>query len=345
VRCAIPALLVLTALAAADEPAAPDVPSIPCTPASAPASRPSEPAIPPQLLAHVDELIAQLGDERFEQREAAHEKLEAIGEPARAALTRAVESTDAEVADRASRLLEALDRQAAMQAIRQAQPPPPPAGGARFEIITRLAAGVSILVHVTIQEGATTKLTLRKDPDGLHVEEVRKDADGIRTAKADAGDLDDLKKKSPYLHDLVVEHFGPGGPNWEAVIRHPVLAAPRDGAAPPAPDEGPADALEAAVSRIGVRGHSLDAAACGKLGIAAGVLVDELVAGAGDAAALGVRVGDVITAINGRPLSEGQPAVGPPRAITVYRVGEQIELTPPPPPPGQDEGAASRPAP
>jgi hypothetical protein len=54
-------------------------------------------------------LIQQLGDDEFEKREAASQALEAIGEPARAALRKAAASSDdAEVQKRAEKVIAAL---------------------------------------------------------------------------------------------------------------------------------------------------------------------------------------------------------------------------------------------
>jgi hypothetical protein len=53
-------------------------------------------------------LIRQLGDDRYARREAASRELDAIGEPARAALTRAAADPDPEVGRRARQLLDRL---------------------------------------------------------------------------------------------------------------------------------------------------------------------------------------------------------------------------------------------
>jgi uncharacterized protein (TIGR03067 family) len=53
-------------------------------------------------------LIQQLGDDELEKREAASKELEAIGEPALAALRKAASSEDAEVRRRAESVIEAL---------------------------------------------------------------------------------------------------------------------------------------------------------------------------------------------------------------------------------------------
>jgi WD40 repeat protein len=57
----------------------------------------------------VERLIGQLGSEVFAEREDASRKLEAIGEPALAALERAARSDDLEVSRRAGRIVAALE--------------------------------------------------------------------------------------------------------------------------------------------------------------------------------------------------------------------------------------------
>ena len=54
-------------------------------------------------------LIRQLGDKEFAKREAANKELDDIGEPARDALTKAAQSDDAEVRERAKKIIESLD--------------------------------------------------------------------------------------------------------------------------------------------------------------------------------------------------------------------------------------------
>jgi hypothetical protein len=60
--------------------------------------------------AELDQLIRQLGSNKFAEREAASKALEALGRSARHALGRAAASGDAEVSNRARRLLRALAR-------------------------------------------------------------------------------------------------------------------------------------------------------------------------------------------------------------------------------------------
>src|SRR5262249_3388999 len=69
------------------------------------ATAPDKPATPERIA----DLIRQLGDKDFAKREAASQELDAIGEPARAALKSAVASRDAEVGERARKVLDILD--------------------------------------------------------------------------------------------------------------------------------------------------------------------------------------------------------------------------------------------
>jgi hypothetical protein len=66
---------------------------------------PAGPAAP-----EIDQLIRQLGASKFVERQAASKALEALGTAARQALSRAAASGDAEVRNRAKRLLQALAR-------------------------------------------------------------------------------------------------------------------------------------------------------------------------------------------------------------------------------------------
>src|SRR6188768_1686330 len=72
-------------------------------PSNQPAVAPAEPANPrsDNRAAQIEQLIQQLGDEKFEVREAASRGLAALGQRARAALEQATKSDDAEVASRA----------------------------------------------------------------------------------------------------------------------------------------------------------------------------------------------------------------------------------------------------
>src|SRR5687767_12020752 len=63
-----------------------------------------------ELETRVRKLIGELGDERFEVREAASQALAKIGHRARPALERATEHPDAEVASRAKGILERLPK-------------------------------------------------------------------------------------------------------------------------------------------------------------------------------------------------------------------------------------------
>jgi hypothetical protein len=58
----------------------------------------------------IDRLVRQLGSDSFEEREGAHKRLAAIGEPALGALRKAVGSRDAEVRRRAGELLGRIER-------------------------------------------------------------------------------------------------------------------------------------------------------------------------------------------------------------------------------------------
>jgi uncharacterized protein (TIGR03067 family) len=69
-----------------------------------PADPPSEP-----VADRVARLVRQLGDKNYAKREAASKELDAIGEPARDALTKAVAGGDAEVGRRARTVLDSLD--------------------------------------------------------------------------------------------------------------------------------------------------------------------------------------------------------------------------------------------
>ena len=67
-------------------------------------------APPPRpCTAEVARLIAQLGSDRFAEREAASKRLEEIGEPALDALHKALSSGDLEVRYRARRIVAALE--------------------------------------------------------------------------------------------------------------------------------------------------------------------------------------------------------------------------------------------
>jgi uncharacterized protein (TIGR03067 family) len=66
--------------------------------------------------ARIAVLVVQLGDKDFAKREAATKELGNIGEPARAALNKAVEGSDAEVRERARKVLDHLDAQARLAA-------------------------------------------------------------------------------------------------------------------------------------------------------------------------------------------------------------------------------------
>ncbi len=63
----------------------------------------------PELGSRIDELIRQLGAADFSLREKASSELGRVGLPARRALEKALKAGDAEVQDRAGRLLEALE--------------------------------------------------------------------------------------------------------------------------------------------------------------------------------------------------------------------------------------------
>ncbi len=319
-----------------------NAPPVPCAPATAPATRPT---IPPPLQARIDELVAQLGDNAFEKREAAMGKLKEIGESARVALQTAAKSKDAEVAERAARLLAALDgRDDAPDDAPFVRP-----GGGVIQIFGGGMVAGNVTVSVISIDGM--KLTRRNDATGLHVTHEVTDAKGKKTVtKADAKDMAELKKKHPKLHALIEKHFGKGGPVQQLRIRFGVgrMAPP----VPQAPPGAPATArLVAALARIGIRGRELDAASCGKLKVKAGILVDGVLGAKQGAVLLGVRRGDVIVAINGRPLASATDAVAasrrPLRSLTVIRGGERMQLTPPPPPPpgGENERGAIIPPP
>jgi WD40 repeat protein len=62
------------------------------------------------LAAEIARLIQQLGDDQFDKREEASKRLLEIGEPAMPALRRALESKDAEIRQRAERLMPAIAR-------------------------------------------------------------------------------------------------------------------------------------------------------------------------------------------------------------------------------------------
>src|SRR3954462_633112 len=63
-------------------------------------------------------LVRQLGDKEFARREAASKELDAIGEPARDALKAATAGADAEVRQRAEKVLVSLDAKARAAAAR-----------------------------------------------------------------------------------------------------------------------------------------------------------------------------------------------------------------------------------
>lgn len=304
------------------------VPPVSCAPATAPATRP---VVPPPLQARIDELVAQLGDNAFENRETAMGKLEKIGESARDSLQAAVKSKDAEIAERAARLLAILDGRdetpreyADARLVR-------PGGG----VIRIFGGGIAIVNNATVRVIAIDgmKLTRRDDATGLHVTHEATDAKGKKTiTKAAVKDMAELKKKHPKLHALIKKHFGKDERTQQLRLRLGVvrMAPP----VPPAPAGKPVVArLIAALAQMGIRGRKLDAASCGKLQVKAGILVDGVLGAKRGAALLGVRRGDVIVAINGRPLASTADAVAasrcPLRSLAVIRGGEQMQLTPP----------------
>jgi hypothetical protein len=76
-------------------------------------------AAPPQQPGRIAELVKQLGDDDFTKREAASKELDVIGEPALAALRKAVGSPDLEVRRRADRLVRASSERVTEAAIRR----------------------------------------------------------------------------------------------------------------------------------------------------------------------------------------------------------------------------------
>lgn len=105
---------------------------------------------------------------------------------------------------------------------------------------------------------------------------------------------------------LLSPRFGPNGPGLG-------FAAIEDRESDRDPWGGP---------YLGVRSEPLDAAAARELGLKVGLRVDEVVAGSA-AAQAGVRVGDIIATIDGRPLG-GRTALR--RAILEREVGDRVEL-------------------
>ena len=67
-----------------------------------------DPPAPPSAKSPASKLVEQLGSDDFAEREAAHQKLEALGEAAFDALRKAATSDDAEVKSRAEQLLQSL---------------------------------------------------------------------------------------------------------------------------------------------------------------------------------------------------------------------------------------------
>lgn len=79
--------------------------------AQAPPAQPTPARLTPaERAARIELLIQQLGDEKFEVREAATKALTEIGNPARVALTKAAGSPDAETMQRAKTILEKLPK-------------------------------------------------------------------------------------------------------------------------------------------------------------------------------------------------------------------------------------------
>jgi hypothetical protein len=294
-------------------------------PPQAPTTQPAEAQA--DLEGRVSELIGRLGDPSFERREAAMAALREIGEPARDALKKAVDHQDPEIADRAERLLGELDRDP-----EHGDPPRPflPPGGGRIQIVQGIGAGA---VSVQTLSDGQMRLTVRRDAQGVHVEHETTGKNGKKTtAKADAKDMAALKKKHPKLHALVEKHFGKGG--LQVQFRIGVADGPAPLVAPP-PVAPAAAKVAAALARMGISGRALDAATCRKLKIPAGILVNGVVNRPGSAGRLGLRRGDVITAINGQALQKATDVAAarrPVASITVLRAGTQVQLTPPPPP-------------
>lgn len=79
----------------------------------------ASPATPPKTaqsdLSRIDHLIRQLGSSNFSEREAATRALDAIGEPAWDALSKAKGSDDPETRHRAAKLMQSLRRANASQ--------------------------------------------------------------------------------------------------------------------------------------------------------------------------------------------------------------------------------------
>jgi Ni,Fe-hydrogenase III component G len=84
----------------------------PIRPAPPPAAAPTapDPVPTPEQVAEIAKLIAALGSEKFETRDAAGKQLTAIGRPALSALRKAAESKDAEVAAASARLVVAIEK-------------------------------------------------------------------------------------------------------------------------------------------------------------------------------------------------------------------------------------------
>lgn len=191
-----------------------------------------------------DELIKQLDSDEFTERQAAAEKLTALGKAAIPALMKGALSKSLEPRRRSFALLSSLfkssddatkaaakkaleelasgkDAKLAASAKKILEPPRPPQvfqgrGGAIQLNIQGIGANVQVSVSdangvktITVKEnGVQAKIV--KDQNGFHGELTKNDKNGKpQTTKVEAKDVDDLKKKSPELHGYF-EKYGKG---------------------------------------------------------------------------------------------------------------------------------------
>ncbi|MDA1015567.1 MAG: hypothetical protein O3A00_14085 [Planctomycetota bacterium] len=183
---------------------------------------------------NADELVKQLDSDEFADRQAATEKLTALGTSAIPALIQGAQSRsleprrrslavlsgffkgqDAETKAAAKKALEELasgkDVKLSSAAKKILEPPRAPQVNGVFGggIQLNIRGGANVQVSVTDANGVKT-ITVKEndvtakivqDPNGIHGELTKKDANGKeQTTKVEAKDADDLKKKSPELH-------------------------------------------------------------------------------------------------------------------------------------------------
>jgi hypothetical protein len=158
-----------------------------------------QPASPDEI----KKLIAQLGDDDYKTRDAAAQRLRAIGKPAVPALQEALNNADPEVVARAQTLIKRLE----------VRPLPGPDPNTVNGIVNATRARWHIVngnrVLDVIEAGREIHIT--DGPDGIAMT-VTGLVDGQRvTEEYTAKDADELKQSNPEAHDLYQRWTGGGG--------------------------------------------------------------------------------------------------------------------------------------